>query len=143
MYAVSNICIAIDRFITILRPCCAINVCFCFFPQTVRPLFNNKTQPVPQEAMQVETDFFTQQAKLQADARQALAEAKETARRQMEIERERMTTSPITDMLRASLTKVCFNYSYDKNIECVYNYLHSISYPISSLLRRENLSYMH
>ncbi|CAH0382123.1 unnamed protein product [Bemisia tabaci] len=74
--------------------------------KTVRPLFNNKTQPVPQEAMQVETDFFTQQAKLQADARQALAEAKETARRQMEIERERMTTSPITDMLRASLTKV-------------------------------------
>ncbi|KAL1123708.1 hypothetical protein AAG570_001481 [Ranatra chinensis] len=50
--------------------------------------------------------FFERQARLQAEARVALAQAKELARMQMQTERQRQQTSPITSMLRASLNKV-------------------------------------
>ncbi|XP_075234056.1 schwannomin interacting protein 1 isoform X2 [Lycorma delicatula] len=53
-----------------------------------------------------EADFFARQARLQAEARVALAQAKDMAHMQMQIERQRRQASPITDMLRASLHKV-------------------------------------
>lgn len=53
-----------------------------------------------------EADFFACQAQLQAEARQALSQAKEMARMQMEVERQRLQTSPITEMVRYSLEKV-------------------------------------
>lgn len=52
------------------------------------------------------TDFFTCQAQLQAEARLALSQAKEMARMQMEVERQKLKTSPITEMVRNSLEKV-------------------------------------
>ncbi|KAG8231360.1 hypothetical protein J437_LFUL006929 [Ladona fulva] len=52
-------------------------------------------------------DFFSRQARLQAEARMALAQAKEMAHMQMEVERQRQKiNSPITQMVRASLLKV-------------------------------------
>ena len=53
-----------------------------------------------------EAEFFACQAQLQADARLALSQAKEMARMQMEVERQRLQTSPITEMVRCSLEKV-------------------------------------
>ncbi|XP_031343872.1 uncharacterized protein PF11_0213 isoform X2 [Photinus pyralis] len=61
-------------------------------------------QPVTEHM--TETDFFTRQARLQTEARMALAQAKEMARMQMEIERQRQIKSPITEMVRHSLEKV-------------------------------------
>ncbi|CAG7785464.1 unnamed protein product [Allacma fusca] len=51
-------------------------------------------------------DFYARQARLQAEARQALSQAKEMARLQMAQEREQRLTSPITDMVKNSLLKV-------------------------------------
>ncbi|BES89114.1 Schwannomin-interacting protein 1 [Nesidiocoris tenuis] len=51
-------------------------------------------------------DFFTRQARLQAEARLALSQARDRARLQMEADRLSGKTSPITEMLRASLKKV-------------------------------------
>ncbi|XP_026674932.1 schwannomin-interacting protein 1 homolog isoform X2 [Ceratina calcarata] len=53
-----------------------------------------------------EADFFARQARLQTEARMALAQAKEMAHMQMEIERQRLKQSPITEMVRSSLEKV-------------------------------------
>jgi hypothetical protein len=53
-----------------------------------------------------EADFFARQARLQAEARMALAQAKEMAHMQMEVERQRQKKSPITEMVRSSLEKV-------------------------------------
>lgn len=53
-----------------------------------------------------EADFFARQARLQTEARMALAQAKEMAHMQMEVERQRLTQSPITEMVRSSLEKV-------------------------------------
>ncbi|KAF5274698.1 hypothetical protein FQA39_LY07090 [Lamprigera yunnana] len=61
-------------------------------------------QPVTERM--TEPDFFTRQARLQTEARMALAQAKEMARMQMEIERQRQIKSPITEMVRHSLEKV-------------------------------------
>lgn len=60
----------------------------------------NSTPPVD------EADFFARQARLQAEARMALAQAKEMAHMQMEVERQRLKQSPITEMVRCSLEKV-------------------------------------
>jgi len=65
-----------------------------------QPLLQPVTEPM------AETDFFTRQARLQTEARMALAQAKEMARMQMEIERQRQVKSPITEMVRHSLEKV-------------------------------------
>ncbi|XP_067621593.1 putative leucine-rich repeat-containing protein DDB_G0290503 [Eurosta solidaginis] len=62
----------------------------------------------------MECDFFTKQAKLQIEARMALAQAKEIAHMQMEIERQNRRTSPITDIIRVSLEKVGVQMSADK-----------------------------
>lgn len=53
-----------------------------------------------------EADFFARQARLQTEARMALAQAKEMAHMQMEVERQRLKQSPITEMVRCSLEKV-------------------------------------
>lgn len=59
-----------------------------------------------------EADFFSRQARLQTEARMALAQAKEMAHMQMEVERQRLTQSPITEMVRSSLEKVFFIFIY-------------------------------
>ncbi|XP_044752738.1 general transcriptional corepressor trfA isoform X2 [Coccinella septempunctata] len=61
-----------------------------------------------------ENDFFTKQARLQTEARMALAQAKEMARMQMEIEKQRQKKSPITEMVRHSLEKVGIPFPEDK-----------------------------
>ncbi|XP_050295779.1 uncharacterized protein LOC126735738 [Anthonomus grandis grandis] len=61
-----------------------------------------------------ETDFFTKQARLQTEARMALAQAKEMARMQMEIEKQRQKKSPITEMVRNSLEKVGIPFPEEK-----------------------------
>jgi hypothetical protein len=53
-----------------------------------------------------EADFFTRQARLQIEARVALAQAKEMAHMQMKIERQKLKQNPITEMVRDSLHKV-------------------------------------
>ena len=60
----------------------------------------NSTPPID------EADFFARQARLQTEARMALAQAKEMAHMQMEVERQRLKQSPITEMVRCSLEKV-------------------------------------
>lgn len=59
-----------------------------------------------------EADFFARQARLQTEARMALAQAKEMAHMQMEVERQRLKQSPITEMVRCSLEKVSQVFSY-------------------------------
>lgn len=59
-------------------------------------------------------DFFSRQARLQTEARLALSQAKERARMQMEAERCRSQTSPITQMLRESLNKVGIKFPEDR-----------------------------
>lgn len=51
-------------------------------------------------------DFVTHQARLQAEARLALAQAKEMARMQMEIEKQSQKKSPITEIVKDSFNKV-------------------------------------
>lgn len=53
-----------------------------------------------------EMDFFTQQSKLQVEARKSLAQAKELARVQMQVERQQKKRSLISDLVRQSLEKV-------------------------------------
>lgn len=53
-----------------------------------------------------ELDFFSQQAKLQMEARTALAQAKELARVQMQVERQQRKHTRISDLVRQSLEKV-------------------------------------
>lgn len=59
-----------------------------------------------------EADFFARQARLQTEARMALAQAKEMAHMQMEVERQRLKQSPITEMVRSSLEKVSHTSSF-------------------------------
>ncbi|KRT78408.1 hypothetical protein AMK59_8612 [Oryctes borbonicus] len=73
-----------------------------------QPLLQPVTQPM------TETDFFARQARLQTEARMALAQAKEMARMQMEIERQRQKKSPITEMVRHSLEKVGIPFPEDR-----------------------------
>ncbi|CAH1102983.1 unnamed protein product [Psylliodes chrysocephalus] len=61
-----------------------------------------------------EMDFFARQARLQTEARMALAQAKEMARMQMEIEKQRLKKSPITEMIRTSMEKVGIPFPEDK-----------------------------
>ncbi|XP_018329798.1 uncharacterized protein LOC108740099 isoform X2 [Agrilus planipennis] len=69
--------------------------------------------PASQES-ESEGDFFTRQAKLQTEARMALAQAKEMARMQMELERQHQVKSPITEMVRNSLEKVGIPFPEEK-----------------------------
>uniref|UniRef100_A0A0A1X1P9 Schwannomin-interacting protein 1 n=1 Tax=Zeugodacus cucurbitae TaxID=28588 RepID=A0A0A1X1P9_ZEUCU len=84
-----------------------------------RPPQNNKQQSFQTRlsafsSEDLECDFFTKQAKLQIEARMALAQAKEMAHMQMEIERQNRRVSPITDIIRVSLRKVGVQMTADK-----------------------------
>ncbi|XP_061393540.1 schwannomin-interacting protein 1 homolog [Musca vetustissima] len=70
--------------------------------------------PVIYSSEDLECDFFTKQAKLQIEARMALAQAKEMAHMQMEIERQNQSVSPITAIIRGSLEKVGVRMTADK-----------------------------
>lgn len=61
-----------------------------------------------------ENDFFSKQARLQTEARMALAQAKQMARMQMEIEKQKQKKSPITEMVRHSLEKVGIPFPENK-----------------------------
>ncbi|XP_076035745.1 schwannomin interacting protein 1 isoform X2 [Oratosquilla oratoria] len=77
-------------------------------PQTSQLLGKSQTKLPPGDADQEngEADFFTRQARLQAEARLALAQAKEMARMQMEIERQNKKKSPIAEIVRESFNKI-------------------------------------
>lgn len=81
-------------------------------------LGGHQPQSLPHALMQssggAEMDFFAKQARLQTEARMALAQAKEMARMQMEIEKQRQKKSPITEMVRHSLEKVGIPFPEDR-----------------------------
>lgn len=81
-------------------------------PAASRPSTSLLTLPLRREPESpqpmTEADFFARQARLQAEARMALAQAKEMAHMQMEVERQRQKKSPITEMVRSSLEKVFY-----------------------------------
>ncbi|KAL0273902.1 UNVERIFIED_CONTAM: hypothetical protein PYX00_006469 [Menopon gallinae] len=88
-------------------------------PNHVRPSTSLLTLPLKKEnefksKAMTATDFFSCQAQLQAEARLALSQAKEMARMQMEVERQKMKTSPITEMVRNSLEKVGIPFPHDR-----------------------------
>ncbi|XP_016841747.1 schwannomin-interacting protein 1 homolog isoform X2 [Nasonia vitripennis] len=66
------------------------------------------------EAPLDEADFFARQARLQTEARLALAQAKEMAHMQMEVERQKLKANPITEMVRASLQKIGVTLGEDR-----------------------------
>ncbi|CAG5096451.1 Similar to Schip1: Schwannomin-interacting protein 1 (Mus musculus) [Cotesia congregata] len=105
-----------------------------------------------------EADFFARQARLQTEARMALAQAKEMAHMQMEVERQRLTQSPITEIVRSSLEKVGVQLGEDRRrlsrvlltelnvaqLQVVANDLHSRiavlnEVLVEGLLRRDDL----
>ncbi|CAG9769158.1 unnamed protein product [Ceutorhynchus assimilis] len=86
-------------------------------PQPAQRPATLSLHPVPPPqigAAAAETDFFAKQARLQTEARMALAQAKEMARMQMEIEKQRQKKSPITEMVRHSLEKVGIPFPEEK-----------------------------
>ncbi|XP_021920113.1 uncharacterized protein LOC110830044 [Zootermopsis nevadensis] len=87
-------------------------------PAATRPSTSLLTLPIHRETEpphpMTEADFFARQAQLQAEARMALAQAKEMAHMQMEVERQRLKTSPITEMVRSSLEKVGIPFPEDR-----------------------------
>lgn len=72
-------------------------------PASLPPLSTSehKTKQPP-----VALDFFSQQAKLQQEARAALTQAKELARIQMQVERQQKKHTRMSDLVRQSLEKV-------------------------------------
>lgn len=76
--------------------------------KSLPPLTGRSTQPPAAKtpATSAEQDFFTHQVKLQVEARAALAQAKELARLQMQVERQQKKQSLISDLVRQSLEKV-------------------------------------
>ncbi|CAD7086437.1 unnamed protein product [Hermetia illucens] len=79
-------------------------------PYHSRPLSMNRPSTLslgpPVSDEDAEADFFTKQARLQIEARMALAQAKDMAHMQMEIERQKQKVSPITEVIRSSMEKV-------------------------------------
>nr|CAI5830703.1 unnamed protein product [Callosobruchus analis] len=93
--------------------------------EQMKPTFNlsqyEKVRPttlnIPRQSQSeigTDVDFFTKQAKLQTEARMALAQAKEMARMQMKIERQLQKKSPIADLIRRSLEKIGIPFPEDK-----------------------------
>jgi hypothetical protein len=74
-------------------------------PYVSLPVVSSFKQPKLQQEL-AELDFFSQQAKLQMEARTALAQAKELARVQMQVERQQRKHTRISDLVRQSLEKV-------------------------------------
>ncbi|XP_066254783.1 uncharacterized protein Schip1 isoform X2 [Euwallacea similis] len=97
-------------------------------PKTTRHNSNKKTPPQRPATLALQpfdqatsllqssgdSDFFSKQARLQTEARMALAQAKQMARMQMEIERQKQKKSPITEMVRHSLEKVGIPFPENK-----------------------------
>lgn len=65
-------------------------------------------------SLMTEADFLARQAQLQTEARMALAQAKDMAHMQMELERQRQNASPITEMVRHTLQKVGVSFPEDR-----------------------------
>ncbi|CAO1345023.1 unnamed protein product [Diamesa tonsa] len=61
-----------------------------------------------------DNNFFTHQARLQIEARMALAQAKDMAHMQMEMERQKQRMSPITELVHKTLDKVGMKIPEDK-----------------------------
>ncbi|XP_077296065.1 schwannomin interacting protein 1 [Arctopsyche grandis] len=83
----------------------------------VRPnslALNDSSKCTPAIDFANKIDFFECQARLQTEARMALAQAKEIAHMQMEIERQQQEKSPITEMLRSSLEKAGVQFLGDR-----------------------------
>ncbi|KAG1667294.1 Schwannomin-interacting protein 1 [Nymphon striatum] len=76
-----------------------------FFKESLHSVFNSSEAITKNQGNNVkkenkeDIDFVTKQARLQAEARMALAQAKEMAHMQMEIEKQRKKKSPITEMV--------------------------------------------
>lgn len=77
-------------------------------------------------------DFATRQARLQAEARAALAQAREMARMQMEVERQQKKKSPIADIVgisfpdsRHRLGRQLLNDMNVAQLQVIVNDLHS------------------
>ncbi|XP_059612962.1 schwannomin-interacting protein 1 homolog isoform X2 [Phlebotomus argentipes] len=83
-------------------------------PKTVRPKITRPMSLPLAEADEEDANFFTRQAQLQIEARMALAQAKDMAHMQMEIERQRLRQSPITEMIRNSLDKIGVQFPPEK-----------------------------
>lgn len=73
-------------------------------PASLPPMSTNEQTKAQQTP--VALDFFSQQAKLQQEARTALAQAKELARIQMQVERQQRKHTRMSDLVRQSLEKV-------------------------------------
>ena len=82
-------------------------------PYVSLPVVSSLKQPKLQQEL-AELDFFSQQAKLQMEARTALAQAKELARVQMQVERQQRKHTRISDLVRQSLEKVIFWAAFRK-----------------------------
>lgn len=65
-------------------------------------------------SLMTEADFLARQAQLQTEARMALAQAKDMAHMQMELERQKQNASPITEMVRHTLKKVGVSFPEDR-----------------------------
>lgn len=74
---------------------------------------NSLSQLDSQQQTHIEMDFFTQQSKLQIEARTALAQAKELARVQMQVERQQRKHTRISDLVRQSLEKLGIPFPWD------------------------------
>ncbi|XP_076334134.1 uncharacterized protein LOC143238084 isoform X2 [Tachypleus tridentatus] len=68
-------------------------------PRSWRLCFIQKKDEDKRKKEDLEEDFLTRHARLQAEARMALAQAKEMARMQMEVERQRKKKSPIAEIV--------------------------------------------
>ncbi|XP_022257190.1 uncharacterized protein LOC106472046 isoform X2 [Limulus polyphemus] len=60
---------------------------------------SQKNKEIKEKNEKIVEDFVTRQARLQSEARVALAQAKDMARMQMEVERQRKKKSPIADIV--------------------------------------------
>ncbi|XP_057379974.1 LOW QUALITY PROTEIN: schwannomin-interacting protein 1-like [Daphnia carinata] len=81
-------------------------------PYVSLPNVTSLKQPKLQQEL-AELDFFSQQAKLQMEARTALAQAKELARVQMQVERQQRKHTRISDLVRQSLEKLGIPFPWD------------------------------
>ncbi|KAK4012225.1 hypothetical protein OUZ56_021326 [Daphnia magna] len=81
-------------------------------PYVSLPNVTSFKQPKLQQEL-AELDFFSQQAKLQMEARTALAQAKELARVQMQVERQQRKHTRISDLVRQSLEKLGIPFPWD------------------------------
>ncbi|XP_046648037.1 schwannomin-interacting protein 1-like isoform X3 [Daphnia pulicaria] len=81
-------------------------------PYVSLPVVSSLKQPKLQQEL-AELDFFSQQAKLQMEARTALAQAKELARVQMQVERQQRKHTRISDLVRQSLEKLGIPFPWD------------------------------